>query len=99
MTAIFARVGDVFSDAWRLIKRNPVRAQALVVASIGLGTAFGLGWTGLQVGAVTAFSAGILSLLTETSVTPLEKPSLPSGTVVNVQTAEGLPDKTVTLPQ
>ena len=81
---------------WRLIKRNPVRVQFLVVASVGLGTAFGLGWTGLQVGALTTFSAAILSFLTEQAVTPVEKPTLPAGTTVTVETPEGQPNRVAT---
>jgi hypothetical protein len=82
---------------WALVKRQPVRAQAVVVAAVALFTAFGLGWTGLQVGAVTAFSAAILSFFTETAVTPIEAPALPQGTTVTVLTPAGQPDQVTTV--
>ena len=69
---------------WKLVLRNPVRAQAVLVAGIALLTAFGLNLTVQQVGALTGFSSVVLAFLTERAVTPVEKPTLPSGTVVNV---------------
>lgn len=80
-----------------LVKRNPVRAQALVQATIGVATAFGLGWTAQQVGAVMVLSAGILAFLTETAVTPIDNPTLPAGTDVTVVTPEGQPDRVATI--
>ena len=97
MNAVLVRIGDIFGGGWALIKRNPVRAQAAIVALIGLSTAFGLGWTAQQVAAVSAFSAGVLAFLTETSVTPLEKPVLAAGSVVTVVTPADEPNRTVTL--
>lgn len=82
---------------WDLILREPVYTQALVVAGIAMGTAFGLGWNGAQVGAVSAFSAALLAFLTKQAVTPLAQPSLPSGTEVTVTTPAGQPDETVTV--
>lgn len=80
MTAIRSLVNAL----WRLIKRYPVRAQALIVAAIATGTAFGLGWDGVQVGAVAAFTAALLALVTEQVVTPVAAPTLPLGTPVTV---------------
>jgi hypothetical protein len=72
---------------WNLIQAYPVRAQGIVVAAIATGTAFGLGWDGVQVGAVTGLSAAILMFLTEKVVTPTAAPQLPNGT--SVTTPEG----------
>ena len=90
-------IGNALRGIGRLVKRWPVRAQALIVAGIALGSAFGLNWTGLQVGAVAAFSAAALAFLTEQAVTPIENPTLPSGTSVTVTTPAGQPDSTVTV--
>ena len=70
------------SGLWDLIKRWPVRAQAVIVAAIALGTAFGLSWDGTQVGAVSAFTAALLAFVTEQAVTPVGTPSLVLGTPV-----------------
>jgi hypothetical protein len=67
---------------WTKIKRYPQRAQAVVVAGIGLGTAFGLGWDGIQVGATAAFTATILAFVTEQNVTPTSDPVLDEGTLL-----------------
>jgi hypothetical protein len=99
MNAVLVRVGDYIGAVWGLIRRNPVYAQALVQAIIGIATSFGLGWTAQQVGSVMAGSAAVLAFLTQQNVTPTAAPSLPSGTRINVQTAAGVPDKTVVLPQ
>lgn len=96
MTAIFVRIGDLFSGVWTLIRKHPVRAQALVQAGIGTATAFGLGWTAQQVGAVMVLSAAVLAFFTEQAVTPLENPTIPEGTRVTVTTPEGEPDRVVT---
>lgn len=72
----------VLSSIWQRILAEPVYTQGVVVAAIALGTAFGLGWNGAQVGAVSALSAAVLSWLTRQSVTPVSQPSLPIGTPV-----------------
>lgn len=51
--------------------REPVMAMALVQAAIALGTSFGLQLTGEQVGALTAFSAALLSFIVRSKVTPV----------------------------
>jgi hypothetical protein len=86
-----------FRGIWTLILSEPVYAQALVVAGIALGSAFGLGWTGAQVGAVSAFSAALLSFMTRQAVTPTVAPVLPAGTDVTVTTPGPVADQTVTL--
>lgn len=87
----------VLRALWALIKKWPVRAQALIVASIAVGTAFGLGWNGVQVGAVAAFTAAFLAFVTEQAVTSLANPVLPAGTDVTIVTPTGEPDRTTTL--
>lgn len=60
---------------WDWIKnREPVAVQGVVVAGVGLLTAFGLDWTGEQVGAVTGFSAVVLGLIARQAVSPTGKP-------------------------
>jgi hypothetical protein len=61
---------NILKGLWRLIRKYPVRAQAIFQASLGVATAFGLGWTGIQVGAVMALTAAILGFFTEQVVTP-----------------------------
>ena len=85
-------IRTIVRSIWSLILSEPVYTQALVVAGIALGTSFGLGWTGGQVGAVSAFSAALLSLLTRKAVTPLENPVLPVGTAYTVTTPAGQAD-------
>lgn len=82
---------------WSLVKRYPVRAQAVVQASLGTATAFGLHWDGGQVGSVVTLSAVILAFLTEQAVTPVSEPTLPAGTAVTVTTPGPTPNSTVTV--
>lgn len=90
-------IRSVLAGLWGIVLRNPVRAQALVVATIALATAFGLGWTAEQVGSVLALTAAILAFFTEQAVTPVESPALPVNTTVTVLTPEGEPNKVVTV--
>lgn len=89
--------GNLLRGFGILVKKWPVRFQALIVAGIALGSAFGLSWDGAQVGAVSAFSAALLAFLTEQAVTPVSEPTLPSGTAVTVTTVGPKPDTTVTV--
>ena len=97
MNAIAVRIGDVLRSLWGLVLREPMYTQALVVALIGLGTSFGLGWDAQQVGGVSAASAAFLAFLTRRAVTPIAAPTLPAGTAVTVATPAGEADRTVTL--
>jgi hypothetical protein len=97
VNAILVRAGDLVGAVWGLIKRNPVYSQALVQATIGIATSFGLGWTAQQVGSVMAGSAAVLAFLTQTQVTPTAAPSLPVGTSLTVTTPPGEADRQVTL--
>ena len=97
MSRIWASIKALFRGLWSLIKKWPVRFQALIVALIALGSAFGLAWNGVQVAAVTAFSAAVLSFLTEQAVTPVAEPTLASGTMLTVTTPGPTADRTVTV--
>lgn len=88
-------IGNITKAIWDLILREPVYTQALIVAAIAMGTAFGLGWDGAQVGAVSAFSAAFLAFLTKQAVTPLSEPTLKSGTELTIETPAGQPNETV----
>jgi len=90
-------IGNALRALGKLVKRYPVRAQAIVQAAIGTATAFGLGWSAQQVGAVVVLSAVTLAFLTEQAVTPVSEPSLPAGTSVNVVNPGTTPDSTVTV--
>ena len=90
-------IRDVVGAFWSLILREPVYTQGFVVALIATGTAFGLGWDGAQVGAVSALSAAFLALLTRQAVTPVSQPTLPMNTPVTVITPEGEPNRVVTV--
>jgi hypothetical protein len=93
MTTIRRVIGNV----WALVLREPVYTQALVVAAIAMGSAFGLGWNGAQVAAVSAFSAAFLAFLTKQAVTPLSAPVLPQNTIVTVATPSGRANATAEL--
>lgn len=97
MSRIFVGIKATGRGLWSLIKKWPVRFQALIVALIALGSAFGLAWNGVQVAAVTAFSAAVLSFLTEQAVTPVSEPTLPAGTAVTVTTPGPTADRTVSV--
>lgn len=88
-------IRGVFLGLWTLVKKYPVRAQALTQAVLGVATAFGLDWSAQQVGATMILSAAVLAFLTEQAVTPVESPVLPSGTAVTVTTAGPTADRTV----
>jgi hypothetical protein len=53
----------ILKAIWGKIEAQPVGAQGIIVAGVALGTSFGLGWTGEQVGAVTGFSAAVIGFL------------------------------------
>jgi len=84
-------------NLWSLVLQQPVYAQALVQASIALLTAFGLNWTGVQIGATMTFSAAVLAFLTQRAVTPLENPVIAAGTAVTVTTPPGQADYVATV--
>jgi hypothetical protein len=103
MNAIAVRIGDAFSGlVGRVItlwETQPLAVTALITAAIDVAIAFGAPITQDQktvlIGLISA--AGVV--VAHQNVTPTASPSLPSGTRVNVETAEGLPNKTVVLPQ
>ena len=64
--------------------RSPALILALVQAAIALVISFGLNLTNVQVGAIVAFCAVVLGVLTQTQVTPTSSPVLAAGTAVTV---------------
>lgn len=78
-----ARLRQIGAGLWLLMKKYPVRAQGIVVSLLAVATAFGLGWSAQQVGAVVGLTAATLSFFTEQAVTSMERPNLPVGTDVN----------------
>lgn len=52
------------------VKRNPARVSHGIIAAVGLLTAFGLNLSADQVGAITSFTAIVLSEPVRRSVTP-----------------------------
>lgn len=59
------------------IEQEPVLAQGVVVSGVALGSAFGLGLSGEQVGAITGFTAAVLMFLTRRYVSPIGGTPLP----------------------
>ena len=51
--------------------REPVLFMAVIQAGIALAAAFGLNLDGVQVAALTAFSAAVLGLIARSKVTPV----------------------------
>jgi hypothetical protein len=58
---------------WNLIKGEPVLFQGVIQAALALAVAFGSGLSSVQIGAILAFSAAVLSWVTRSQVTPLAK--------------------------
>lgn len=56
-----------------LIQNEPALIIGLVQSAIGLGTAFGLGWTAEQCAIVLAFTGTLLSVIGRSLVTPTAK--------------------------
>lgn len=54
-----------------IFDREPVLFMAVIQAAIALGAAFGLNLDGVQVAALTAFSAAVLGLIARRKVTPI----------------------------
>jgi len=85
---------DMWAGIWSRITGEPVLTLAIVQMALALAVSFGLGWTGEQVGAVVAFTAALLGWIARRQVTPLSAPSLPEGTMVEVVTPKGEPNRT-----
>lgn len=58
---------------WSRVQEEPMLVMTIIQGSIGLFTAFGLGLTGEQVGAIMFLSGAILSFITRKMVTPNTK--------------------------
>ena len=58
------------------VRREPAAAQALILAFIALGIAFGWWqWTDAQTGAVVGIAAALLGMFVRSQVTPLVQPT------------------------
>ena len=96
-------------NAWRQIvtwvRREPAAAEALVLAFIALGIAFGWWqWSNAQTGAVVGIAAALLGMYVRSQVTPLIQPTtkgrrlVPAADIlVEVETDAG-PAPTLDLP-
>lgn len=62
------------------IKNEPVFVQGLIQAALALAIAFGLKLSPGQIGAILAFTAALLSLITRSVVTPIANPKANDGT-------------------
>lgn len=69
---------------WSRITSEPAFTLALVQAGLALAIGFGLKWTPEQMALALAFTAALLGWITRSQVTPLNSPSLPVGTRVEV---------------
>lgn len=56
-------IGRFLTWLQTLLREEPVLVLGVVQTVLALAVSFGLGWTGEQVGAVTAVSAAVLSLV------------------------------------
>ena len=61
---------DLWGGLTDRLSQEPVLVLAVVQAVLALITAFGLGLTGEQVGAILAVTAAVLGLIARTKVTP-----------------------------
>jgi hypothetical protein len=59
---------------WKMIKQEPVAFQWLVQTILTLGIAFGWKLDSVQMGAIVAVTAAVLSFLTRSVVTPVTNP-------------------------
>lgn len=80
-----------------ILGREPAAIAAVVAIAINLLISFGLQLTTEQVALINTLVIGVLGLIVRQVVTPTGAPSLPEGTVVNVETPAGQPDTKVTL--
>jgi hypothetical protein len=67
-------------NAWRQVatwvRREPAAAEALILAFIALGIAFGWWqWSNAQTGAVIGIAAALLGMFVRSQVTPLIQPT------------------------
>ncbi len=67
-----------------ILGRQQALILGLVQAAIALALSFGLNLTNVQIGAIVAFTAVVLAVITGTQVTPTAKPVLAPGTPVTV---------------
>ena len=58
------------SGLMNLIRTEPVLIVSLVQSAIGVGTAFGLGWTAEQVAIILSFTGTLLAVIARMMVTP-----------------------------
>ncbi len=72
-----------------LIRTEPVLIVSLVQSAIGVGTAFGLGWTAEQVAIILSFTGTLLAVIARMMVTPT--------TSVDAQVAEQVAEQSGTL--
>lgn len=61
---------DYFGGFIRLLRAEPIQAQACVQTSVALGCAFGSNLSPEQIAAVIAFTASVLAFITRRAVTP-----------------------------
>jgi len=55
---------------WKRLIEEPVYLGTVLIAAVGIGTSFGLGWSGEQVGALTAAIAIITGATVRQRVSP-----------------------------
>ena len=64
---------------WKMIQQEPVAFQWLIQTVLTLGIAFGWKLNSVQMGAIVAVTAAILSFLTRSVVTPVSNPKNNNG--------------------
>ncbi len=88
---------DIWRGIWSRVTGEPVATLAIVQMALAMFVAFGLDWTGEQVGTVVALTAALLGWVARQQVTPLSEPVLPQGTIVEIVTPDGQPNKATIL--
>jgi hypothetical protein len=83
---------------------DPALIVGLVRAGLILAVSFGVGFTQAQqdsllifVGALLAVMSVVLTAVTRKLTTPVAQPTLPEGTIVEIVTPAGLPNKSTVL--
>jgi len=61
---------DLYGGLTDRISGEPVAVLAVIQMGVALGASFGLHLTAEQIGAITAFSAAVLGLISRQKVTP-----------------------------
>lgn len=80
-----------------ILGREPAAVAAFIAIAVNLAITFGLRLTADQVALINALVVAGLALIVRQESTPTSQPKLAEGTVVEVVTPDGTPNKETTL--